>query len=259
MSVALAGLAMGFLGSSHCIGMCGGIAAALSAAPRRDGAGATRDAMATAVTQNLGRVASYGAAGALAGAFGAAFSGLGGADGMFALRAVAALLIVATGLYLAGLSAAVTRIEALGGALWRRLGPVAGRLRRSDSALAAFAFGALWGWLPCGLVYSALAVAAASGSAADGAMTMAGFGLGTLPATLAVGVFAGRGQAVLRSLSARRAAGAMVVAFGLWTFVAAAGAWQRSAATPGAVPSCHSEASAAVEPAVEEAATPHAG
>lgn len=242
MSVALAGLVMGFLGSSHCLGMCGGIAAALSSSSRRDGAGASRDAMATAITQNLGRVSSYGVAGAAAGAFGAAFSGLGGADGMFALRSLAALLIVATGLYLAGLSGAVTRIEAIGGALWRRLGPVAGRLRRSDSAVAAFAFGALWGWLPCGLVYSALAVAAASGSATEGAMTMAGFGLGTLPATLAIGLFAGRGQALLRSLSARRAAGAMVVAFGVWTFVAAAGAWQRSSASADETPSCHSVA-----------------
>lgn len=242
MSIALAGLAMGFLGSSHCIGMCGGIAGALSAAP---GTSAGGDALRRSLANNAGRLASYSAAGALAGGFGAAFAGLGGAEGMLVLRAVAALLIVAAGLHVAGWSSALLNLERLGGGLWRRVAPWARRARASNSFAAALAFGALWGWLPCGLVYSALVVAAASGSAASGAMVMAGFGLGTLPATLAVGVFAARGRSLLRSPAARRAAGLAVIVFGVWTFAAGATASQRmeeSAAAGAAVPSCHHSA-----------------
>ncbi|MFN2377949.1 MAG: sulfite exporter TauE/SafE family protein [Candidatus Binatia bacterium] len=234
MSIALAGLAMGFLGSAHCIGMCGGIAGALSATRARSGPQ-------RALASNAGRVASYSLMGAAVGAFGAAFAGLGGPGGMLALRAVAALLIVAAGLHMAGWSIGLGRIEAAGGSLWRRLAPLAGRARSGESIFSALAFGALWGWLPCGFVYSALAVAAASGSAASGALVMAGFGLGTLPATLMVGLFAGRGAAGLRSTSARRLAGAMVMGFGVWTFAAAASAY--TATTPEA-PSCHGGASA---------------
>jgi sulfite exporter TauE/SafE len=241
MNIALAGLTMGFLGSSHCIGMCGGIAAAWPAASRA----ASRSTAATqprggnvrrSLCYNLGRIASYSTMGALAGTFGAALAGLGGVRGMLLLRSLAALLIIASGLYVAGWSVTVLRIEALGAALWRRLAPLARSARASRSPLAALAFGALWGWLPCGLVYSALAVAAASGSATTGALTMAGFGLGTLPATLAIGIFAGRGVGLLRARAARQLAGAMVIAFGLWTFGAAAAAFERAGSE---APSCH--------------------
>jgi sulfite exporter TauE/SafE len=217
MSVALAGLAMGFLGSSHCVGMCGGIAGALSSATAE-----SRGAVLRPLVHNAGRIASYAAAGALAGGFGAAFAGLGGPGGTLALRSLAALLIVAAGLHVAGWSSALLRLEVFGGGLWRRLAPLASRARSSSSLGGALVFGALWGWLPCGLVYSALAVAAASGSASGGALVMAGFGLGTLPATLAVGVFAARGRSLLRSPRARRTAGLAVVAFGVWTFAAGA-------------------------------------
>ena len=255
MSIALAGLAMGFLGSSHCIGMCGGIAGALSASSA-GGADAGRGNVRRSLSYNLGRIASYTLMGAIAGAFGAALAGLGGAGGMLVLRSLAALLIVAAGLYVAGWSSAVVRIESLGGVLWRRVAPLARRARRSTSPLAALGFGALWGWLPCGLVYSALAVAAASGSSTDGALMMAGFGLGTLPATLAIGVFAGRGVSFLRAHAARKFAGAMVVAFGLWTFAAAAGTLAR---TSSAGPACHDAGAVVASSGPYVAVTPAQG
>lgn len=241
MSVALAGAAIGLLGSLHCVGMCGGIAGALSAAAPRRGAGG--EVAMRSLAYNTGRVASYTAAGALAGGFGAALAGLGGPTGTLVLRGLAAALIVAAGLYVGGWSTFVTRLESLGASMWRRVSPLTRRLGPMGSVPTAFALGALWGWLPCGLVYSALAVAAASGSALDGALTMAAFGAGTLPVMLAMGLAAGRGTSLLRTPVARRFAGAMVVAFGVWTFAAAAGASQRlaaSAASGEAVPSCHS-------------------
>lgn len=238
MSVVLAGAAIGFLGSLHCVGMCGGIAGAFSAAAPRRGGGS--DAVLRSLAYNAGRIGSYATAGALAGGLGGALAGLGGPNGTLALRGLAALLIIAAGLYVGGWSTFVTRIEALGSALWRRLAPLTRRLGPIGSVPAAFALGALWGWLPCGLVYSALAVAAASGSSGDGALVMAGFGAGTLPAMLTVGLAAGRGSAFLRGASARRFAGAMVVVFGLWTFAAAASASHRLAtAPPSATGSCH--------------------
>ncbi|MFN2426462.1 MAG: sulfite exporter TauE/SafE family protein [Candidatus Binatia bacterium] len=239
MSIALAGLAMGFLGSSHCVGMCGGIAGALSATPAGPGSRG-RANMQRSISYNVGRIASYTLMGVLAGTFGAALAGLGGSEGMLALRVLAALLIIATGLYVAGWSGVVTGIERLGGGLWRRLAPAARRARESTSPVAALCFGALWGWLPCGLVYSALAVAAASGSAIDGALTMAAFGLGTLPALLSIGLFAGRGASLLRSHTARRAAGMMVVVFGAWTLAAAASTYATAAAS--GKPACHEAA-----------------
>ncbi len=240
MTIALAGLAMGFLGSAHCIGMCGGIAGALSASAPGGASAQLRRSLA----YNAGRIASYTLMGALAGLFGATLAGLAGSTGMLVLRSLAALLIVAVGLYLAGWSRLALRIESAGGGVWRRLAPIARRVRASSSPLAAIAFGALWGWLPCGLLYSALGVAAASGSWTDGALSMAAFGIGTLPATLSLGMFAGRGASLLRSHAARAACGVLVIGFGAWTMVGAVTAARTTAASG----SCH-EAQADTEPA----------
>lgn len=247
MSVALAGAAMGLLGSAHCLGMCGGIAAALSVAPAAPGDNAAgqrapaspRSSLRRPLAYNLGRVGSYATMGLLAGAFGSALAGLGGSSGLFVLRSLAALIIVAAGLYLAGWSGALVRLERLGGTWWRQhVAPRARGLRGSTSPLAHLALGALWGWLPCGLVYSALALAATSGSAASGAATMLAFGLGTLPATMAMGMAAEGGTSLLRGPAARRMAGAMVVVFGVWTFAASASVY--SAAPPsGDSVACH--------------------
>lgn len=231
MSIAVAGLAMGFLGSAHCIGMCGGIAGALSSA---------RGGVRRSLAYNVGRIASYSMMGGLVGVFGASLAGLAGTNGMLALRLLAALLIVAVGLHLAGWSGVSTRIERAGASVWRRIAPLARRAGSSSSPLSALALGALWGWLPCGLLYSALSIAAASGSASDGALSMAAFGIGTLPATLSIGLFAGRGISLLRAHSARAACGLLVIGFGAWTMIGAVDA-ARTMSSGGA---CHHETAA---------------
>lgn len=231
---------MGFLGSAHCVGMCGGIAAALSASSVGD----ARTKIRRSVSYNAGRLASYASMGALAGFFGATLAGMAGTTGMLVLRFVAALLIVAVGLHLAGWSRLVTHIEAAGGPVWRRLAPIARRMRASSSPFAAFGFGALWGWLPCGLLYSALTVAAASGSWTDGALSMAAFGIGTLPATLSIGAFAAGGASLLRGPAARAACGLLVMVFGAWTMVGAVSAARAASATGSCHPVAESAASA---------------
>jgi sulfite exporter TauE/SafE len=213
----LGGAVVGVLGSAHCIAMCGGIAGALSVSP---GARATGPALARQVAYNLGRIGSYSVAGALAGALGIAFAQLFGATGIMALRAAAALLLLALGLYLTGWWSGLARLERLGARAWRHIAPLAARLRPRQSLAGALALGMLWGWLPCGLVYSALALAATSGDWRHGALVMAGFGLGTMPAMVATGLVAGRVGRLARAVAPRRVAGVMLIAFGIWTFVA---------------------------------------
>jgi hypothetical protein len=219
--------------------MCGGIAAAMSAAPAPDDDTGSRNLRMLA--QNLGRITSYATAGAVVGSLGSVLprlSGLGGASGTLAIRSIAALLMIAAGLQIGGWSSRTGSIERVGSLLWRRIAPLARRVGRASSIASALVFGALWGWLPCGLVYSALVVAAASGSAAAGASTMAAFGLGTVPALLAISGASAQGLAVLRSRSARRAAGAAVIVFGAWTFAAAASGYLAPCGH------CHDESSA---------------
>ncbi|WP_019099557.1 sulfite exporter TauE/SafE family protein, partial [Pseudomonas putida] len=134
-----------------------------------------------------------------------------------ALRVLAALLLIAMGLYLAGWWSGLTRIEALGRGLWRHIQPVASRLLPVSSLPRALLLGALWGWLPCGLVYSTLLWAASQGNAGYSAALMLTFGVGTWPVLLATGLAAERVNALLRRRSVRVAGGVLVMLFGVWT------------------------------------------
>lgn len=94
---------------------------------------------------------------------------------------------------------------------------MARRLMPVRRPLAALGLGALWGWLPCGLVYSMLLTASVSGGALGGAGVMAAFGAGTLPALVTTTAAAGQLQRLTRHPGFRRVAGATVVLLGLWT------------------------------------------
>jgi uncharacterized protein len=201
----LVGLASG----AHCVGMCGGIVTAFSAPqPLVPAAALWRRQLAF----NAGRITSYAAAGALAGLFGAGAYALSAEAGQQVLQVVASLMLIVVGLYLAGVTRAAAWLERLGAPLWRRLQPMAVRLRAHS-----FAAGLVWGWLPCGLVYGALATAAAAGSPGGGALAMASFGLGTLPWLLGTGALA------LRLRAWRAAMGGLVLAFGVWGLARAEG------------------------------------
>lgn len=204
-------LVLGLLGGGHCLGMCGGLMGALTLAiPREQRARRMQLLMA----YNLGRIVSYAIAGFFSGVVGWAVANSPGAT---TLRVVAALLLIAMGLYLAGWWSGLTRIERLGRGLWRYLHPFATRLLPISSIPRALLLGALWGWLPCGLVYSTLLWAASQGNAIDSALLMLAFGLGTWPVLLATGLAAERTTALLRRRSVRTAGGMLVILFGLWT------------------------------------------
>lgn len=163
---------------------------------------------------NLGRVLSYGCAGLLLGLAGWAVASSPAAQ---VLRVVAALLLIVMGLYLAGWWSGLTRIEALGRGLWRHIQPAASRLLPVSSLPRALLLGALWGWLPCGLVYSTLLWAASQGNAGYSAALMLAFGLGTWPVLLATGLAAERINTLLKRRSVRVAGGVLVMLFGVWT------------------------------------------
>lgn len=218
---------IGLLGGVHCIGMCGGIVSALSVASQparkafpvavvsQTGTGAADSAL-KVLAYNLGRIGSYTAAGAIAGGAG---QGIGTLVQMSSLQIagywLANLMLVALGLYLMDAWRGLVRLEALGQSLWHRIQPATRYLLPMDSPAKALALGGLWGWLPCGMVYSVLLTALLTGSALSGALVMLAFGLGTLPNLLLMGLLGARMQSWTRRRGVRVAAGLLVLAFGI--------------------------------------------
>ena len=208
---------VGLLGGTHCAAMCGGIVSAISwrnapASVRKPSNGLRA---ANHFAYSTGRIGSYAIAGTAAGWIG---SGALLMDSLFpvqtALYLLASLLLLAQGLYLTGVWRGVVYLERGGARIWRHIQPWTRRLLPIDSAAKAFALGVLWGWLPCAMVYSVLAVALASGHPLSGGLTMLAFGLGTLPNLLAMGFAAGRLQPLLKHVRLRMVAGVLVMSFG---------------------------------------------
>jgi hypothetical protein len=197
--------------------MCGGISASLARAAASRGR--------AQLLYNAGRITSYALAGALAGQFGVSLFSLLGQSGALALRVLAGLFLIAAGLYLSKWWMGMAQLERLGSRAWRRIAPLVRSVGAPDRYWKWLALGAIWGWLPCGLVYAALAGAVAAGSALQGGLWMVCFGIGTLPAMLAGGALSGALLGFSRRARTRRAAGALLVGFGIWT-VAAAVLWE---------------------------------
>ncbi|WP_109014860.1 sulfite exporter TauE/SafE family protein [Novimethylophilus kurashikiensis] len=203
---------VGLLGGGHCVGMCGGIVGAVTMSLPGQ-----QPKTPFLLAYNLGRIASYTLAGVLA--------GLIGASSFFlqhvlpiekVLYGLASLMLVVLGLYLGGIWQGVLVLERVGSVLWRKLQPLSKRLLPLKTAPQAVMLGMVWGWLPCGLVYSVLVAALATGSAAQGGLLMLAFGLGTLPTLLAMGMAAVKLKAWLQNVWVRRASGLLVLGFGLF-------------------------------------------
>lgn len=201
---------VGLLGGVHCLSMCGGIVAALSAGR---GQSAPPSHL---LAYNLGRIASYSLAGAIMGGLGVLLvSWLPLAVAQRLLLGLAGVVMVLLGFYLSGWWRILGHVETLGRRFWRYLEPWGRRWIPPRTPLQALMVGAIWGWLPCGLVYSLLISATASGGPLSGALVMLAFGLGTLPNLLLLGSLAGASARLLDSLWVRRVAGLVVMAFGL--------------------------------------------
>jgi sulfite exporter TauE/SafE len=199
---------LGLVSGVHCVGMCGGFVAAFAGrrvipiraveAPKN---GDSHHLLRLA-RFNAGRITSYAIAGASGATLGAALSA------QSALYVLANVLLIAIGFHLAGAMRVLGPLEAFGAPLWRRLAPLAARSMNGSAYVA----GLFWGWLPCGLVYAALAIAAFAGSPQRGAAAMAAYGLGTLPWLMGAGL----AVAWLQRKVVRTAAGALVLGFGVY-------------------------------------------
>jgi hypothetical protein len=212
----LAAFGIGLVGSGHCLGMCGGIAGALGMSARQASPGAA-GAAAYALLFNLGRVGSYTLIGALAGWLGGSLGSSIDLPAWSALaRSLTGLVMVAIGLQLALGWRLLAFVEHGGARVWARLAPLARRLMPARRPADALLLGMLWGWLPCGLVYSVLLMALVAGDPAGSAMLMAAFGIGTLPSMTATALASSRLNPASRP-GLRRAAGALMIVFGLWT------------------------------------------
>ena len=208
---------VGLTGGAHCFGMCGGIVGALTLGLPAAQARPWWRRLPYLLAYNGGRIASYAAAGALAGGVGAwAAHLLSIHHAQLGLQIIAGLFMVLLGFYLAGWWAALARLERMGGVWWRRIEPLGRRWLPVRTPLQAFGIGLVWGWLPCGLVYSALIWAMGAGGAGKGALLMLSFGLGTLPALLALGTAAAALAGFARRPLVRQLAGLLVVAFGIY-------------------------------------------
>ena len=212
---------IGLLGGVHCAGMCGGIVSALSLQmPGKTGSG---PAWTIHLVYNLGRITSYAIAGALMGALGSLGLLLNNAlPVQLTLYVAANLMMIALGLYLTGITRALAFVERAGHSLWRRIQPATRRFLPVRGLTQAFPLGLLWGWLPCGLVYSVLAMALLTGSALRGAATLLAFGLGTLPNLMLAGLLLVRFRSVIQARALRLGSGLLVLGFGVYGLLNAA-------------------------------------
>lgn len=214
----LAALAAGFIGSGHCLLMCGGIVGALGLSSR---AAAERQGrhLSYPLAYNAGRVASYTIAGGVVGAFGGALTALDQAGSLrLALQLTAAGMLLLFGLALAaGGNGRLAIVEGAGFAVWRRVSPALRFVLPIDSLPRAFAAGMVWGWMPCAMAYGALMIAWMTAGAASGALLMLAFGLGTAPAlVLSAGATERLGRMLTRP-GTRLAVGLIIAAIGALT------------------------------------------
>lgn len=211
---------IGLLGSTHCIGMCGGIVGALNiGTPEAEQR--LKGRMQRNVGYNLGRITSYTIAGVVVAAIAGFLSQPQIQTILPVGQLIAALVMIALGLYFLGWAVPIRFLESAGSHIWRKIEPFGRTFLPARTPWHAFGLGLVWGWLPCGLVYSALALALASGTPTGGAMIMASFGLGTLPMLLLMGQAADTLVRQIRQPVFRHTVGIVIIALGIYSFAVA--------------------------------------
>lgn len=203
---------LGLLGSSHCLGMCGGISAALGISSEST---SKTQQLGRVIAYNGGRISTYGLIGALAGFIGSQLTVV--PEVGLILRGIAGLLLIAMGLYVAGWWFGLTKLEQVGAKLWRRIQPLTQSLLPIKGPSQALKLGLLWGLLPCGLVYSTLSWALAAANWQHSALLMIFFGLGTSPAMIATGLASQQVLSLLKKRGARMLAGSLIIVMGVVT------------------------------------------
>jgi uncharacterized protein len=208
---------IGIAGSVHCVGMCGGIVGALSfAIPKQ------QSNHLYILSYNIGRILSYALAGALVGLLGQLVSH-NSHTGVIVLQLISGIFLILLASYIGGWWHGLLVVEKMGKYLWKFISPHSKRFIPFKTPLSALPYGMLWGWLPCGLVYSTLTWSLASGSAFDGAIIMFAFGLGTLPAMFLMALGFKQIQQVVTHVLFKQAIAISLMLYGLFTIVKALG------------------------------------
>ncbi|MBN2865963.1 MAG: sulfite exporter TauE/SafE family protein [Thiotrichales bacterium] len=216
-SILVTSLVVGVLGGVHCLGMCGGVVGALTFGLDVNIQRSRFKMMLFQLAYNVGRITSYMMIGAIFGSIGMALGSLATfLPAQQALQIVAGLFMIALGLYLGGWWYGVVVIEKVGQSLWTHIQPYANKLTPIKHFRQAWWYGLIWGWLPCGLVYSMLIMAMSAGGALEGALVMLAFGLGTLPNLLLMGAFAFYFTKLARKNWVRKLSGMGVIGMGVW-------------------------------------------
>ncbi|QUM85059.1 MULTISPECIES: sulfite exporter TauE/SafE family protein [unclassified Moritella] len=204
---------IGILGAGHCIAMCGGISGAIAHANTQS---SPQTASLAPLFYNLGRISSYTLIGLIVGYTAQIGLNFGaGYDLLVILRFVSGITLILIGLYIAQLNSAILQLEKVGRLVWRYIQPLARQFLPLKTPYHAFPLGFLWGWLPCGLVYSALTLALSSGSALESALTMFSFGLGTFPIMFLVGSLSSKFNSLIQNAKFKKMSGLLLVLFGL--------------------------------------------
>ncbi len=208
---------IGLLGSGHCIVMCGGISTMLTTAISKE---INHKKYRIVFAYNFGRIASYSVIGALV-ALTSSMAAKNIGVPISALKTIAGVFLILLGLYLGQWLMWLSHVEHIGKKLWQYISPNTKKFIPIKNTRSAFALGALWGWLPCGLVYSTLTWALASANVVNGALIMLFFGLGTLPALLSVSLGTISVKSLLSNLFFRKLAAILVILYGIYTILIA--------------------------------------
>ena len=208
---------IGLLGSGHCIVMCGGISTMLTTAISEQ---ARHKKFAIVFAYNFGRIASYSLIGAIV-AFTSSMAAKNMGFPLVIFQTIAGVFLILLGLYLGQWLMWLSRIEHLGKNIWRYISPLTKKFIPIKNVKSALALGALWGWLPCGLVYSTLTWSLASADTVNGALIMFFFGLGTLPALMSVSLGTFSVKSLLTQPLFRKLSAILVISYVIYSIIIA--------------------------------------
>ncbi|TBR38578.1 sulfite exporter TauE/SafE family protein [Marinomonas agarivorans] len=205
---------IGLAGAGHCFGMCGGIISALSFNTNTK---SQTKAFVIQLLYHLGRVGSYICLAMLLTFFLQLFHESYQMFG-YVLRTIAGTILILMGLYLLGLSSLILYLEKIGTLVWRLVSKKAKGILPIKRTSHAFIAGFIWGWLPCGLVYSSLLwISSTSTNLVEAIYLMIAFGLGTLPAMLAIGLATFNLKNIWNKLRLNVVSGGFMIFYGIWT------------------------------------------
>ncbi len=216
MDVLISVFLMGLLGGVHCLGMCGGVVAMLTAGLDPQVKANPRKIALFHLNYNIGRILSYILMGVIFGVVGAILTQSLQMNVLDkSLRIFSGVLMIMVGLYIGNWSSSIQILEKIGSKLWAKLQPLSQKFLPVRNLRGAFFTGLLWGGIPCGLVYGALGFAIVSGSAAQGGLIMLAFGLGTLPSLLLMAGLSSQLTLLVQKPLVRQVSGLFIIILGV--------------------------------------------